>query len=88
MTMLNLIYPPAQASRDATLEEALKLNRLGVRFASFALIEEYHDMEWVGFVEQMTRLVKGVAYYCAAGDLAATIMESYLTGKRTRQTLG
>ena len=88
VTMLNLIYPPAQASRDATLEEALKLNRLGVRFASFALIEEYHDMEWVGFVEQMTRLVKGVAYYCAAGDLAATIMESYLTGKRTRQTLG
>jgi Ca-activated chloride channel homolog len=86
--ILNLIYPPSPASVDATLAEALKLHQQGIRFATFALIEEYHAMEWVGFVEQLTRLVRGVAYYCAAGDLAATIMESYLSGKRTRQTLG
>lgn len=86
--MLNLIYPPAQASAEATLQEALRCTQRGIRLASFALMEEYHDLEWVGFIEKLTRLTRGVAYYCAAQDLAGTIMESYLTGKRRRTTMG
>jgi uncharacterized protein with von Willebrand factor type A (vWA) domain len=85
---LNLIYPPDDASANATLEEALRCVQAGVRISTFALIEEYHSMDWVGFVERMTRLVRGVAYYCTAGDLAATIMESYLSGKKQRRALG
>jgi uncharacterized protein with von Willebrand factor type A (vWA) domain len=86
--MLNLLYPPSQASTDATLEEAFTCTQQGVRISSFALIEEYHAMEWVGFIDQLTRLVQGTAFYCTAGDLESTIMESYLTGKRTKQPLG
>ncbi len=82
--ILNLIYPPAQASSDATLAEALRCRQEGIRLCSFALIEEYWGMDWVSFVEQMTRLTRGVAYYCTAGDLAETVMESYLSGKKTR----
>ena len=32
-----------------------------VRIATFALIEDYWGMDWVGFVEQMTRLTRGTA---------------------------
>ena len=85
---LNLIYPPAQSSSDATLEEAFTCTQQGIRIASFALIEEYHAMEWVGFIDQLTRLSQGAAFYCTAGDLESTIMESYLTGKRKKQPIG
>lgn len=87
-SMLNLIYPPAAASTQATLAEALRCRQAGIRFATFALMEEYEGMEWVSFVEQLTRLTRGVGYYCAAGDLAGTIVESYLSGRKQRLNLG
>jgi len=86
--LLNLIYPPSPKSTQATLKESLACAQAGIRFSTFALIEEYHDMDWVGFVDQMTRLTRGVAFYCTAGDLGATIMESYLAGKREKKPLG
>jgi len=85
--VLNLIYPPSRQTAEATLREAFLLAQSGVRFSSFALIEEYHAMEWIGFIDQLTRLTRGVAFYCAAGDLGAAVMESYLTGKRTKTAL-
>ena len=87
-TILNLIYPPSEQSTEATLAEAFQCMQAGIRIASFALIEEYHAMEWVGFIDQLTRLTRGVAFYCTAGDLGATIMESYLSGKRQKKPLG
>ena len=87
-TILNLIYPPSRESTEATLAEAFRCSQEGIRISSFALIEEYYGMEWVGFIDQLTRLVRGVAFYCTAGDLGATIMESYLSGKRTKKPLG
>ncbi len=87
-TILNLIYPPSEQSTEATLNEAFNCMQAGIRIASFALIEEYHAMEWVGFIDRLTRLTRGVAFYCTAGDLGATIMESYLSGKRTKKPLG
>lgn len=85
--ILHLIYPPAKSSAQATLREALRCAQQGIRISSFALIEEYHGLEWVGFIDQLTRLVRGVSFYCTAGDLGATIMESYLSGKRTKKPL-
>lgn len=83
--MLNLVYPPSPASVQATLEEAHACVRGGVRIATFALIDDYEGMDWVGFVEQLTRVTRGVGLYCTAGDLAGMIVESYLTGKRARK---
>lgn len=85
--ILNLIYPPARQTAEATLREAFLLHQMGVRFSSFALIEEYYTMDWIGFIDQLTRLTRGVAFYCTAGDLGAAVMESYLTGKRTKKAL-
>lgn len=87
-TMLNLLYPPAKISSDLTLTEAHRAATEGIRFSTFALIEEYYTMDWVGFVDQLTRLTRGTAFYCTAGDLAGTIVESFLNGKRTKRTMG
>jgi len=81
---VHLIYPPDESTVMATLTEAMFLARRGVRFSTFALIEDYYYMEWVGFVDQLTRLTRGVAFYCTSGDLANAIMESYLSGRKRR----
>jgi len=86
--MLYLLYPPERRTAEITLAEALRCARQGIRINSFALVDDYEGMGWIGFIERMTRLVKGVAYYCTAGDLPGMIMESYLSGKKTKRTAG
>jgi len=83
-----LLYPPDQRSTLATLKEAVMARNEGIRFASFALIEDYYGMDWVGFVDQLTKLTKGVAFYTSSGDLANCIMESYLSGRKKKSAIG
>lgn len=86
--MVHLLYPPDPRSTIATLKEAVLAVREGCRISTFALIEDYWGMDWVGFVDQLTRLTKGVAFYTSSGELADCIMESYLSGRRTRTSVG
>jgi uncharacterized protein with von Willebrand factor type A (vWA) domain len=81
---IHLIYPPERVSATTTLREALYITRQGVRISTFALTEDYDYMDWVGFVDQLTRITKGVAFYCAGGDLSNCIMESYLSGRKQK----
>lgn len=83
-----LLYPPDQRSTVATLKEAVAAVNEGCRFATFALIEDYYGMDWVGFVDQLSRLTKGLAFYTASGDLASCVMESYLSGKKRKSAIG
>ena len=82
--MLYLLYPPTEQTAEITLKEALRCRQQGIRIASFALIEDYWGMDWVGFIERMTRLTRGVAYYCTCDDLSSTVIESYLTGRKKK----
>src|SRR4051812_3700371 len=82
--MVYLLYPPDQRSTVATLKEAVTAVREGCRISTFALIEDYWGMDWVGFVDQLTRLTKGVAFYTSSDQLASCIMESYLSGKKKK----
>ncbi|MEE9212956.1 MAG: hypothetical protein V3U29_09900 [Phycisphaeraceae bacterium] len=82
--MLYLLYPPAEQTATVTLKEALRCQQQGIDIATFALIEDYWGMEWVSFVDQLTRLTRGIAYYCSSDDLASTVIESYLTGKKRK----
>jgi Ca-activated chloride channel family protein len=84
---LYLIYPPDERTAVATLTEAFAASRDGTRLATFALIDDYAFMDWVGFVDRLTRLTRGVAFYCHGGDLSSCIMESYLAGKRRKAYL-
>ena len=82
--MLYLLYPPDERTASETLKEAMLCAKSGIRFASFALIEDYWGMDWVDFIERMTRLTRGTAFYCASDDLSSTVVESYLTGKKNK----
>lgn len=82
--VVHLDYPPTQATAMATLTEAMRLSRNGVRFSTFALIEDYYYMDWVSFVDQLTKLTKGVAFYCTSESLSQCVMESYQSGRRTK----
>jgi Ca-activated chloride channel family protein len=79
-----LLYPPDPKSTVATLKEAVAAVREGCRISTFALIEDYWGMDWVGFVDQLTKLTKGVAFYTSSGELASCIMESYLSGRKKK----
>jgi Ca-activated chloride channel family protein len=79
-----LLYPPDQRSTLATLKEAVLAVREGCRVSTFALIEDYWGMDWVGFVDQLTKLTKGVAFYTSSDQLASCIMESYLSGRKKK----
>ncbi len=81
---IHLLYPPQQVTTLATLQEALTIARQGIRLCTFALAEDYAYMEWLGFVDQLTRVTRGVAFYCSSGDLSSCIMESYLSGRKKR----
>jgi uncharacterized protein with von Willebrand factor type A (vWA) domain len=80
-----LLYPPDRRSTVATLKEAVLAVREGCRISTFALIEDYWGMDWVEFVDQLTKLTKGVAFYTSSGALASCIMESYLSGRKKKQ---
>ena len=80
-----LLYPPDPRSTIATLKEAVTAVREGCRISTFALIEDYFGMDWVTFVDQLTKLTKGVAFYTSSGELASCIMESYLSGRKKKQ---
>ncbi|MCH8253694.1 MAG: VWA domain-containing protein, partial [Planctomycetes bacterium] len=82
-----LVYPPDEATVMATLSEAMIMSRSGIRFSTFALIEDYYYMDWVGFVDHLTKLTKGVAFYCTSGDLTNCVMESYLSGRKKKAFL-
>ncbi len=83
-----LLYPPDPRSTVATLREAVLAVRDGCRISTFALIEDYWGMDWVGFVDQLTKLTKGVAFYAASGELANCVMESYLSGRKKKTHIG
>jgi len=82
--MLYLLYPPAERTAVATLKEAARCQQMGIRIATFALIEDYWGMDWVGFVDRLTRLTRGIAYYCTSEDLSSTVIESYLKGRKSK----
>ena len=83
--MLYLLYPPTERTSTATLKEALRCQQQGIRLATFALVEDYWGMDWVGFIDQLTRLIRGVAFYCSSDDLNSTVVESYLSGKKSKK---
>ncbi len=82
-----LLYPPDKRSTVATLKEAALAAKEGTRISTFALIEDYYGMDWVSFVDQLTRLTKGVAFYTASGELANCVIESYLSGRKKKKSM-
>jgi len=85
---LVLIYPPSPKTAKHTLEEVARCTNEGIRLSTFALIEDYFYLGLVNFVDQMARLSKGVAVYCHAGELGGYVLDSFVTGRRSRRQVG
>jgi len=82
-----LLYPTDERSTVATFKEAVLAVRDGCRVSTFALIEDYWGMEWVGFVNQLARLTKGLAFYTNSSQLSSCVMESFLSGRKKKTYL-
>lgn len=81
---LLLRNPPDADTAAATLLAGDGLTAIGASLAVFALIDDYTNMDWVDFVDQMTRRTRGVSFYCGSEDLAGCVLESYVAAKQTR----
>ncbi|MCC5831161.1 MAG: VWA domain-containing protein [Phycisphaeraceae bacterium] len=86
--MLYLLYPPDRRSTEATLNEAWRCRAADIRINTFALVEEYWGMDWVGFVDRLNRLCRGAAFYSAGEDMGALVIESYLSGRKKKSFSG
>jgi uncharacterized protein with von Willebrand factor type A (vWA) domain len=85
---LLLVYPPSDRTARHTLEEAHACTREGIRLSTFALIEDYYYTGLMNFVDQMAREARGLAVYCTAGELGKYVLDSFVSGRRARKTMG
>ena len=73
-------YPPTRETVDATLVEVARCAREGVRINTFALDATGHLRR---FIEQMTRLNRGRAFYTSPDTLGDYVLADFLEGKKT-----
>jgi uncharacterized protein with von Willebrand factor type A (vWA) domain len=78
-------YPPTQETVDATLIEVARCTRDQVRINTFALDATGHLRN---FVDQLTRLNKGKAFFTTPGTLGDYVLSDFLEGKRTSRRRG
>jgi Ca-activated chloride channel homolog len=85
---LLLVYPPSERTARHTLEEVHACTGEGIRLSTFALIEDYYYLGLMNFVDQMARHSKGLAVYCTAGELGNYVLDSFVSGRRARKSVG
>jgi uncharacterized protein with von Willebrand factor type A (vWA) domain len=85
---LLLVYPPSERTARHTLEEVQACTSAGIRLSTFALIEDYYYLGLMNFVDQMARHSKGMAVYCTAGELGKYVLDSFVSGRRSRKIVG
>lgn len=78
-------YPPTQETVDATLVEVARCTRDGVRINTFALDTTGHLRH---FIEQMTRLNRGKAFFTTPSTLGDYVLLDFLEAKRTSRRRG
>ena len=81
---VHLQYPPTEETTITTLSTAITMAKQGIRFATFAIIDDYAYMDWVGFVDHISKITKGIAFYCTSSQLSECVMESYLSGRKKK----
>jgi Ca-activated chloride channel homolog len=85
---LLLVYPPSDRTARHTLQEVHAATSEGIRLSTFALIEDYYYHGLMNFVDQMARESRGLAVYCTAGELGKFVLDSFVSGRRARKSVG
>jgi uncharacterized protein with von Willebrand factor type A (vWA) domain len=73
-------YPPTQETVDATMVEVARCTRDGIRINTFALDATGQLRH---FIEQMTRLNRGKAFFTTPGTLGDYVLLDFLEDKKT-----
>jgi uncharacterized protein with von Willebrand factor type A (vWA) domain len=74
-------YPPTHATLRETLKEAKRVTDSGIQLSVFMLDD---DPLLVAFIDQMTRLNRGRAFYVTSETLGKYLLVDYLRKKRVR----
>lgn len=74
-------YPPSPRTITETLREVRRCTREGIVINVFMLDKSYYLKD---FVDQLTKINRGRAFYTSPETLGQYVMVDYLTGKRRR----
>jgi uncharacterized protein with von Willebrand factor type A (vWA) domain len=74
-------YPPSYRTIEETLKEVKRCTQQGITINTFMLESNAYLMD---FVDQMTRINKGRAFYTNPGQLGKYVMVDYLRNRRKR----
>jgi uncharacterized protein with von Willebrand factor type A (vWA) domain len=74
-------YPPSWRTIEETLKEVKRCTQEGITINTFMLEANYMLMD---FVDKMTRINKGRAFYTTPGQLGRYVMVDYLRGRRQK----
>ena len=74
-------YPPTNRTREVTLREVLRCTREGITINTFMLARGHYLMD---FVNQMSKINNGRAFYVEPERLGEYILVDYVTHKRRR----
>jgi uncharacterized protein with von Willebrand factor type A (vWA) domain len=78
-------YPPTQETVDATLVEVARCTRDGIRINTFALDATGHLRH---FVEQLTRLNRGKAFFTTPSTLGDYVLMDFLETRKMSRRRG
>ena len=74
-------YPPSWQTIDETLKEVKRCTQDGITINTFMLEANYYLMD---FIDKMTRINRGRAFYTTPDQLGQYVMVDYLRGRRQR----
>ena len=74
-------YPPSYRTIEETLKEVKRCTREGITINTF-MLEMSHDL--MDFVDRMTRINRGRAFYTTPDQLGRYVMVDYLRSRRKR----
>ena len=74
-------YPPSYRTISETLKEVKRCTQEGITINTFMLETSYYLMD---FIDKMTRINRGRAFYTTPGQLGRYVMVDYLKSRRKR----
>ena len=74
-------YPPSFRTIDATLKEVKRCTQEGITINTFMLEANYY---LVDFIDKITRITRGRAFYTTPRQLGRYVMVDYLRSRRKR----
>ena len=74
-------YPPSYSTIEETLKEVKRCTQEGITINTFMLEADHYLMS---FVDRMTRINRGRAFYTTPGQLGRYVMVDYLRNRRKR----